>query len=82
MFRRAEGEDVADVTPIGYIPKKGELNISGLGEIDMDQLFSIPKDYWLAEIGNLRTYYEEQVGEDLPQAILDELNALEKRLKA
>ncbi|KAK3752023.1 hypothetical protein QZH41_009343 [Actinostola sp. cb2023] len=82
VFRRAEGEDVADVTPIGYIPKKGELNISGLGEIDMDQLFSIPKDYWLAEIGNLRTYYEEQVGEDLPQAILDELNALEKRLKA
>ena len=48
----------------------------------MEELFSIPKDYWLEECQSVRQYYDEQLGEDLPQAILDELNALESRLSA
>lgn len=73
---------MANVSPIGYIPKPDTINIDGLGEIDMEKLFEIPKDYWLEECEYLRTYYEEQLGEDLPQAVQDELNALEERLKA
>ena len=48
----------------------------------MKQLFSIPKEYWLEECQSVREYYDEQLGEDLPQAVMDELNALEKRLQA
>lgn len=82
ILRRCDNEDVANVSPIGYIPKPDTINIDGLGEIDMEKLFKIPKDYWLEECEYLRTYYEEQLGEDLPQAVQDELNALEERLKA
>jgi phosphoenolpyruvate carboxykinase (GTP) len=82
IFKRAGGEDVADVTPIGHVPKKGSLNIEGLGDIDMEELFSIPKEYWLEELQQLRKYWDEQVGEDLPTAIMDECKALEERLKA
>lgn len=82
VLRRCDNEDVAEVTPIGYIPKSGAINIEGLGPLDMEKMFDIPKDYWLEECQYLRKYYEEQLGEDLPQAVLDELNALEERLKA
>lgn len=82
VLRRCDGEDIADPSPIGYIPKNGTINTEGLGKLDMKKLFSIPKDYWIEECRSLRKYYEEQLGEDLPQAVQDELNALEKRLAA
>ena len=83
VLRRCDNEDVADVTPIGYVPKPGTINTEGLDPTpDMEKLFQIPKDYWLEECQNLREYYDEQLGEDLPKAILDELNALQERLKA
>lgn len=81
ILKRCDNEDVADATPIGYVPKKDTININELGEIDMKKLFHIPTDYWLEECENLRTYYEEQLGEDLPQAVRDELNALQERLE-
>ena len=82
VLKRCDDEDVADVSPIGYIPKPGTINTDGLGKIDTEKLFEIPKDYWLEECENLRTYYDEQLGDDLPTAIRDELNALEERLKS
>ena len=71
-----------DASPIGFIPKDDTINTEGLGTLDMKELFSIPKDYWLKECQSLRQYYEEQLGEDLPQAVRDELHALESRIKA
>ncbi|XP_067052050.1 phosphoenolpyruvate carboxykinase, cytosolic [GTP]-like [Acropora muricata] len=82
VTRRCNGEDIVDSSPIGFIPKSGTINTEGLGELDMEQLFSIPKDYWLEECKSVRQYYDEQLGEDLPQAIRDELDALETRLQA
>ena len=81
-FRRCNGEDIADASPIGLVPKPDSVNLEGLGDINMKELFDIPKDYWLEECESLRTYYEEQLGEDLPEAISGELSALEERLKA
>lgn len=83
VLKRCKNEDVADVSSIGYIPKPDAINIEGLSEPpEMDKLFNIPKDYWLEECKSLRQFYDEQLGEDLPTAVLDELNALEERLKA
>lgn len=48
----------------------------------MEKLFDISKDYWLEECQYLRKYYEDQLGADFPQAVRDELNAQEERLKA
>ena len=80
VLRRCSGEDIADPSPIGFIPKKDTINIKGLEGLDMEKLFSIPKDYWEEECQSLRKYYDEQLGGDLPQAVCDELNALEERL--
>lgn len=82
VLRRCSGEDIAEPSPIGFIPKDDTINVEGLEELDMKKLFSIPKDYWMGECQSLRKYYDEQLGEDLPQAVRDELNALEARLQA
>ena len=80
MARRCDGEDIVDTSPIGFIPKNDTINTEGLGTLNMQELFSIPKDYWLDECQSLRQYYDEQLGEDLPQAVRDELDALVSRL--
>lgn len=81
VLRRCDGEDIAEPSPIGFIPKNDSINAEGLGELNMKELFSIPKNYWLEECRSLRQFYEEQLGDDLPNAVRDELNALEERLK-
>lgn len=82
-MKRCDDEDVAIPTAIGYVPKPGAINTDHLDKpVDMEKLFAIPKDYWVEECKSLRKYYEEQVGEDLPKEITDELNALEARLNA
>lgn len=63
------------------IPKQGTLNVSGLSEsVDLEQLFSVPKDFWKEECDNIQKYFEEQVGEDLPNEIANQLKELRQRL--
>ncbi|XP_055472052.1 phosphoenolpyruvate carboxykinase [GTP], mitochondrial [Psammomys obesus] len=81
ICRRLEGEDCAQETPIGLIPKEGALDLSGLRAIDTSQLFSIPKDFWEKEVRDIRSYLTEQVNQDLPTEVLAELEALEGRLR-
>ncbi|XP_060247151.1 phosphoenolpyruvate carboxykinase [GTP], mitochondrial isoform X2 [Meriones unguiculatus] len=81
ICRRLEGEDCAQETPIGLVPKEGALDLSGLRAIDTSQLFSIPKDFWEKEVCDIRSYLTEQVNQDLPTEVLAELEALEGRLQ-
>ncbi|GLH11150.1 Phosphoenolpyruvate carboxykinase [GTP] [Gryllus bimaculatus] len=81
ILRRIDNEDIAEVSPIGYIPKKDSLRLEGLQEhIDLDQLFSLPKNFWQQEVEDIAKYFSEQVGEDLPSAIAQELAALKERI--
>ncbi|XP_038165951.1 phosphoenolpyruvate carboxykinase [GTP], mitochondrial isoform X1 [Arvicola amphibius] len=81
ICRRLDGEDSAQETPIGLVPKEGALNLSGLKAIDNIQLFSIPKDFWEQEVRDIRSYLTEQVNQDLPKEVLAELEALEGRVR-
>lgn len=81
VCRRLEGEDSAQETPIGLVPKEGALDLSGLRAIDTSQLFSIPKDFWEQEVRDIRNYLTEQVNQDLPKEVLAELEALEGRVR-
>lgn len=81
-IRCINGEDVFEDTAIGGVPKKGSINLTGLGEINWDELMSLPKDYLLEDVQETRKYLNDQVGSDLPKAILDELDAQEARVKA
>ena len=69
-------------TPIGYVPAEGNLRLENMNEeINMKELFSIPKDFWLKEVDDIQTYFDNQVGSDLPAEIQEQLNGLKARLE-
>ncbi len=82
ILDRCAGKVDADITPIGYIPKAEDINIEGLDGITIDtirNLLSVDKEAWLADVANIKEFYA-QVGDRVPQAMYDELAALEARL--
>uniref|UniRef100_G3WW12 Phosphoenolpyruvate carboxykinase [GTP], mitochondrial n=1 Tax=Sarcophilus harrisii TaxID=9305 RepID=G3WW12_SARHA len=81
ICRRLEGEESAQTTPVGLVPKEGALNLSGLGSVDFSELFSLPKEFWQQEVQEIRSYLREQVNQDLPREVLAELEALEGRIR-
>lgn len=81
IFRRCEGEPIAKESAIGYLPADGSLNVDGLDNVNMEELFHIPQEFWQKEVEDLRDYLTEQVGDDLPDPVLGELNSLENRVK-
>lgn len=80
ICRRCDNEDVAVKTAIGYVPKKESLNLEGLKNIQIDELLSVPKDFWQEEVKEIRQYLEENVNEDLPPQIRHEMDQLEERI--
>ncbi|XP_043239455.1 phosphoenolpyruvate carboxykinase, cytosolic [GTP]-like [Amphibalanus amphitrite] len=82
VLRRVDGEDCAQESAIGLVPKPGSLNLEGLKEaVDMQELFSIPKEFWQQEVSAVAQYLDEQVGEDLPYPIVEELEHLRQRVE-
>ncbi|KAL3074984.1 hypothetical protein niasHS_014429 [Heterodera schachtii] len=67
---------------IGTIPTRESMHLEGLGNIDWDQLMSLPADYWHDDAKEVRKFLEEQVCTDLPEHILTELEQQEKRIMA
>lgn len=83
IIKRLEGDESIFVeTPIGRIPKKESMHLEGIEPIDWDELFSVPKDYWLEDMKETRKFFTEQIGSDLPEAIAKELDEQEKRIQA
>ncbi|XP_065367867.1 phosphoenolpyruvate carboxykinase [GTP]-like [Calliphora vicina] len=82
VLRRCNGEECFVDSPIGQIPSEGQLNVEGLSGINVQELFSLPKDFWTQEVEDIRKYYETQVGADLPAEIYKELEQLKERIAA
>jgi GTP-dependent phosphoenolpyruvate carboxykinase len=59
----------------------GSLNLDGLTDIKWDKLMSLPKHYWEDDVKENKSFLKSQVGEDLPKVIMDELDAMGKRIK-
>ena len=68
-------------TPIGYVPKPGDIDIKGLdiNAETMKGLLSIDQAEWKGELGGVREFFEK-FGDRLPEEIWEEFAALEKRL--
>ncbi len=84
ILDRCAGKVDAEITPIGYIPKAEDICIEGLEDVTIDtvrDLLTVDKASWLEDVENIKSFYK-QVGERVPQAMYDELAALEARLKA
>ena len=87
IIKRCEGTIDAEETAIGYLPKKGDINIEGLeDEVTpeiMDKLLAVDKDLWTKEIAEMRRYYKDDIaakGGRIPAALEAQLDALEARL--
>jgi phosphoenolpyruvate carboxykinase (GTP) len=83
VLQRVAGEGDAIDTPIGAIPTADALDVEGLG-LDADtvaQLLAVNTDEWIEELQLIKQHYTD-LGERLPQEMLDQLAALETRLAA
>lgn len=82
ILNRIDGVDCFEETPIGLVPSEGSLRLENLHtKINMKELFSIPKDFWLKECEDIQTYFNNQVGADLPTEIQEQLNELKLRIE-
>ena len=79
IIRRVNNEDIAESSPVGLLPKKGSINLQGL-VIDWDQLMSIPKDYWAADIQETLNWLDGQLGDDLPKDIREQIEQQKQRI--
>uniref|UniRef100_A0A8C3LIK6 Phosphoenolpyruvate carboxykinase, cytosolic [GTP] n=1 Tax=Chrysolophus pictus TaxID=9089 RepID=A0A8C3LIK6_CHRPC len=81
MFNRIQGKASAKPTAIGYIPADTALNLKGLEDINLTELFNISKEFWEKEVEEIKQYFEGQVNADLPYEIEREMLALQMRIK-
>ncbi len=81
VFERCQGEGGAVETPIGYVPALDALPTEGLdvSTSDLEQLLRVDVDEWRREVPSIEEHYTK-FGGRLPEALRDELVALEKRL--
>ena len=82
IVERVSGKSGAVETPIGYLPAPDAIDISGLDVTDaqMEELLEVDVEEWLNEIESIREHYA-RFEETLPEALSDELAALETRLR-
>ena len=82
IVERVSGQGEAVETPIGYLPESGAIDTSGLDVTDeqMAELLEVDVEEWLNEIESIREHYA-RFEETLPEALSDELAALEARLR-
>ena len=80
ILRRCDGEDIAQQSPIGLIPKPGTVNIEGLKDVDMEELFRMPKVELEKEVSELERYFAEQLPNQLPAQVAKELEDFKQRI--
>ncbi|MFH1380761.1 MAG: phosphoenolpyruvate carboxykinase (GTP) [Candidatus Omnitrophota bacterium] len=81
ILRRAAGTVGAKKTPLGYIPRYEDIDMSGLKfpKKKWNELFRIDKDEWEIEIESQKQFLAK-FGDELPKEIVKERIAFEKRI--
>ena len=87
IIKRVDGEVDAVETPIGFLPKPEDINLSGIEDevtpTALQALLTVDKEEWKKEIAEMRRYYDEDIkakGGNIPQALYDELDMIEANL--
>ena len=83
VIERVAGEGEAVDTPIGRVPAEGAIDTSGLDidEATVAKLVAVDPESWRAELPQLEAHYAG-LGETVPAALREQLEALDKRLAA
>ena len=82
ILKRCKGEVDAVETPIGYLPKPEDIDITGLDGITLDTikgLLTVDKDLWMEDANGVEELYN-QIGDHVPAELRAELAALKERL--
>ncbi len=81
ILARCAGEVDAVETAIGYLPKKEDLDLTGLDISDevLDELLSVDKEVWLEETKGISEFFAK-FGDRLPKELAAELEGLKARL--
>ncbi len=83
IFERCDGSAHAKESPIGFLPDPADLDVHGLNisATDLATLLAVDVNGWLAEVPLIRQHFEK-FGSHCPKGMMDEVDSLEKRLKA
>ncbi|MBU1964601.1 MAG: phosphoenolpyruvate carboxykinase (GTP) [Proteobacteria bacterium] len=81
MCERIDGKVGAVETPIGLMPKEGDLDLTGLAipPADLKELFRVDAEAWKAEISDIERHFR-RFGDRLPARLRKQLDDLGKRL--
>ena len=82
MCDRIDDAAGGEKTPIGWLPRKEDLDTEGLsveGD-DLDALLAVEPDLWKAEAADIETHFK-QSGDRFPERLNRQLKALRDRLK-
>jgi phosphoenolpyruvate carboxykinase (GTP) len=82
IVERLDGQAEAVDTPVGRLPTKAALDLSGLSlsDADLKILLDVDADVWTEEAALIPAFYEK-FGERLPKALWGQHAALTKRLE-
>ena len=81
MCERVEGKVGGVETPVGILPKAGDLDVGGLklGDAEMAELLRIDLDGWKGEVPEIEEYLNK-AGDRLPARMQAQLAGLKKRV--
>ncbi len=81
IFERCDGTVEAEETPFGLQPAEGTLDLEGLDidSSDLAEVLSVNLEFLKAELPMIRQHFET-FGDKMPKELVEELDALEKRL--
>ena len=82
IIDRCEGKVDAVETPIGFVPKAEDIDLTDL-DFDIETLKSIlevDKDTWAKEAAEIEEHYKK-FGDKLPEELINQLNTLKANLK-
>ena len=81
IFERVTGGGEAVESPIGWLPAPGAIDTEGLDLSDekLAEVLAVDPEEWRAEVPSIEEHFST-FGDRLPDALNDELKALEKRL--
>lgn len=84
IFDRCDGKVETETTPIGYVPKQGDINTEGLDITaeDMAEILKPDLAAYKEEIDGIKAFFEkiDSVGGRMPQELKDRLATLEQAL--
>lgn len=81
IFARCNDEVDAVTTPIGFVPKKEDIDLKGIDNVaeNLDELLDVNKDKWLEECQLIEEHYAK-FGNHLPKELAAEFETLKSRL--